>query len=69
MIGVINQTKNFIMSKLMNLKGVKLLSKTEQQAINGGVACNSENPCPGWTICDWRWGNSGICQNPGPVLP
>ncbi len=36
------------MKKIKNLKGVKELNKTEQQAVKGGkiYRCRTENDCP-----------------------
>ena len=33
------------MKNLLNLKGVKKMSKIEQQSVNGGGSCNSECYC------------------------
>lgn len=41
------------MKKLKELKGVKLLSKNEQKAISGGIACYRPNG-------DWACGD-GCC--------
>lgn len=51
------------MSNLINLKGAKVLTKKEQQSINGGLACHINMPCPGDLYCDYRWGDGGLCQS------
>lgn len=40
------------MKKLLNLEGAKLLSKTQQKAINGGVPlCKPDGSCgPGYCV-------------------
>lgn len=48
------------MKKLENLKGAKVLSKNEQQVLNGGgpggTYCNFNNPCPKGYDCYY-----GVC--------
>lgn len=39
------------MKTLTELKGVKLLSKTQQKAITGGIGCNDNYPCPTGYCC------------------
>jgi hypothetical protein len=39
------------MKKLKELKGVKLLSKTQQKSIAGGLACSDVYPCPTGYCC------------------
>jgi hypothetical protein len=41
----------FIMKTLKELKDVKVLSKTEQKAIAGGLACDSVHLCPTGYCC------------------
>jgi len=46
------------MKNLKELTGVKVLSKTEQKSIKGGMACSPENGwwCPeGSECCIKRW--------------
>lgn len=52
------------MSKLLNLKGAKVLSKTEQKVINGGLVCvHPTYSCPPGTYCDFDWHSSeGLCR-------
>ena len=40
------------MKKLLNLEGAKLLNKTEQKAVNGGLFhCGGDCVCPPGYIC------------------
>jgi len=39
------------MKNLKDLKGVNVLSKTEQKAIVGGLACDSVHLCPTGYCC------------------
>jgi len=45
------------MKTLKELKGVKVLNKTEQKSIVGGRACDAVHPCPPGTCCI-----KGICS-------
>ncbi len=47
------------MKNLMNLKGVKTLSKTQQKSINGGGWPTNESDC---LACWGEWG--GLCSLP-----
>lgn len=51
------------MKNLKKLKGIKMLSKTEQKVIAGGARyCNSEYLClPGWYCYYPSGANSGWC--------
>lgn len=61
---------NYIMKKILNLKGVSLLSKTEQSSISGsggrGFGCHQN----GYQCCTWRGGvrlfcDAGTCMSNG----
>jgi hypothetical protein len=50
------------MKTLKDLKGVKELSKSEQRAITGGLACRtSDHGCPTGSYCR----PDGLCQRNG----
>ncbi|NOQ50325.1 MAG: hypothetical protein GQ557_01500 [Mycoplasmataceae bacterium] len=52
------------MKDLKNLKGAITISKSEQQAIKGGIVrvfCNSENPCPNDGLCAMMSIDVGYC--------
>ena len=49
------------MKDLKNLDGAKVLSKTEQKAIKGGLACRyPDNWCPPGSYCCFAMG--GLCR-------
>ena len=49
------------MKDLKNLKDAKVLSKMEQKAIKGGLACRyPDNWCPPGTYCCFEMG--GLCR-------
>lgn len=51
------------MSRLLKLKGAKVLGKAEQKAINGGYACVYPTYwCPPGTYCDFSMGEDGLCR-------
>jgi len=55
------------MKDLKNLQGAKMLSKSEQKFIKGGIApipvivCDITHPCPPNYLCMWASIESGIC--------
>jgi hypothetical protein len=55
------------MKNLKELKGVKVISKTEQKAIAGGIVrgipCNEFTTCPPGTCCS---NNPGYCVTDKP---
>jgi hypothetical protein len=55
------------MKNLQNLKGAHLLSKKEQQSINGGTRCQDVSECPPLVGCESSIPNCnfGVCFYPG----
>ena len=51
------------MKDLKNLKDAKVLSKMEQKAIKGGLACLPDGSCPTGTYCCSEMGD--LCRLPG----
>ncbi|WP_271782446.1 hypothetical protein [Aquimarina algiphila] len=50
-----------MLKKILDLNGVNKLSNDQLKFVKGGLACDMENPCPGNTYCDYRWGDVGLC--------
>jgi hypothetical protein len=50
------------MKNLKNLKGAKMISKSEQQSIKGGftIYCYFNQPCPDGYLCMWS-ADYGTC--------
>ena len=51
------------MKNLQNLKDAKVLSKMEQKAIKGGIACRPDGSCPTNTYCCYEPELYGLCRS------